>query len=114
MYGVGAVERLSETHGLRTLGRIAADENRIFPLVSAADGWMSYIPGSTTGSLVEKGQLMALIKIYDYDFFSWQQRYLTELANTGRRYLPATNFTGARQPLPYSVSPWPIPQRRGH
>jgi hypothetical protein len=98
---VGTVERVSETHRIRTLGRVAADENRIFPLVSAVDGWMSYIPGSTTGSLVEKGQLMALIKIYDYDFFSWQQRYLSELTNLAQRYFPATNFTGARQPLPY-------------
>ena len=110
---VGAVERVSETHGLRTLGRIAADENRTYPLVSAADGWMSYIPGSTTGSLVEKDQLMALIRIYSYDFFSWQQRFLTELANTGRRRLPATNFTGARQPMampsgsPHGQTPQP-------
>jgi len=102
----GLVEKVSETHRIRTLGRVAADENRIFPLFSAVDGWMSYIPGSTTGSLVEKGQLMALIRIYDYDFFSWQQRYLAELANIGRRYLPATNFTGARQPLPYSPRPY--------
>ncbi|MCF8142534.1 MAG: efflux RND transporter periplasmic adaptor subunit [Deltaproteobacteria bacterium] len=102
---IGTAERTSETHRIRTLGRIAADENRVFPLISAVDGWMSYIPGSTTGSLVEKGQLMALIKIYDYDFFSWQQRYLAELSNIGRRYLPATNFTGARQPLPYPPRP---------
>ena len=111
---IGAAERVSETHGLRTLGRITADENRTYPLVSAADGWMSYIPGSTTGSLVEKDQLMALIRIYSYDFFSWQQRFLTELANTGRRRLPATNFTGARQPnmampsgSPHSEMPQP-------
>jgi len=102
---MGVAENVSETHRIRTLGRIAADENRVFPLISAVDGWMSYIPGSTTGSLVEKGQLMALIKIYDYDFFSWQQRYLAELASFGRRYLPATNFTGARQPLPYPPRP---------
>ena len=98
---IGRAEVVSETHNIRTLGRVAAEENRIFPLVSAVDGWMSYIPGSTTGSLVEKGQLMALIKIYDYDFFSWQQRYLSELANLAQRYFPATNFTGARQPFPY-------------
>ena len=103
---IGTAERVSETHEIRTLGRIAADENRIYPLVSAADGWMSYIPESTIGSLVQKNQLMALIRIYSYDFFSWQQRYLTELANTGRRRLPATNFTGARQPAgdPYGSS----------
>jgi len=96
---VGTAERISETHEIRTLGRIAADDNRVYPLVSAADGWMTYIPGSTVGARVEEDQLMALIRIYSYDFFSWQQRFLTELANTGRRRLPATNFTGARQPF---------------
>jgi hypothetical protein len=99
---VGTAERVSETHEIRALGRIAADENRIYSLVSAADGWMSYIPEGTIGSLIQKDQLMALINIYSYDFFSWQQRYLTELANTGRRRLPATNFSGARQPLAQS------------
>lgn len=98
---IGTAERVSETHEIRALGRIAADENRIYPLVSAADGWMSYISGNTTGSLVQKNQLMALIKIHSYDFFSWQQRYLSELANTGRRRLPATNFAGTPQPLAY-------------
>lgn len=95
---IGTVELVSETHEIRTLGRIAADENRIYPLVSAADGWMSYILGNTTGSLVKKNQLLALIRIHSYDFFSWQQRYLTELANIGRRQLPTNNFTGSRQP----------------
>ena len=98
---IGTAELVSETHGIRTLGRIAADENRIYPLVSAADGWMSYILGNTTGSLVKKNQLLALIKIHSYDFFSWQQRYLTELANIGRRELPTTNFTGSKQPQTY-------------
>lgn len=99
---VGTAEKVSETHEIRALGRIAADENRIYSLVSAADGWMSYIPESTIGSLLQKDQLMALVNVYSYDFFSWQQRYLAELANTGRRRLPATNFSGARQPLAQS------------
>ena len=101
---IGTVEMVSETHEIRTLGRIAADENRIYPLVSAADGWMSYILGNTTGSLVKKNQLLALVRIHSYDFFSWQQRYLTELANLGRRQLPTTNFTGSKQPLTYPGS----------
>jgi hypothetical protein len=99
---IGTAEMVAETHGIRTLGRVAADENRIYPLVSAADGWMSYILGNTTGSLVKKNQLLALVKIHNYDFFSWQQRYLTELANIGRRQLPTTTFTGAKQPRTYS------------
>lgn len=101
---IGTVEMVSETHEIRTLGRIAADENRIYPLIAAADGWMSYILGNTTGSLVKKNQLLALVRIHSYDFFSWQQRYLTELANLGRRQLPTTTFTGPKQPRTYPDS----------
>jgi len=94
---VGAVEMASETHGIRTLGRIVPDEDRVYPLIAATDGWVWDVQGNTTGSLVEKDQLLARIKIYNYDFFTWQQRYLTELANRGQRRHPATPFTGARQ-----------------
>ena len=93
---VGAVERTPGTYEVRTLGRITLDENRIYPLITATDGWAEDIQGSTTGSLVKKDQLMALIKIYDYDFFTWQQRYLAELANRGLRRHPTTP-TEARQ-----------------
>ena len=39
---------------------------------------MEDFQGSTTGSRVSKDQLLAQIKVYNYDFFSWQQRYLAE------------------------------------
>ncbi len=101
----GKVEVLSETHSVRTLGRVVANENWVYRLIAATDGWMSDIKGSTTGSLVQKDQVMALMKVYSYDFFSWQQRFLTELRNTGRRRPPAAPVTGARQPglLQYGV-----------
>ena len=67
------------TYEIRTLGRITPDENRIYPLIAATDGWLGDIQGSTTGSLVKKDQLMAQINVYSYDFFTWQQRYLAEL-----------------------------------
>ncbi len=95
---IGEVTRTVETHKIRALGRIAADENRIFALIAATDGWMSEVHESTTGSLVNKNQLMAQIKIYDYDFFTWQQRYLTELGNTGRRPVFVTPPAAAVQP----------------
>ncbi len=101
----GKVEVSSKTHSVRTLGRVVPDENWVYRLIAATDGWISDIKESTTGSLVQKDQVMARIRVYSYDFFSWQQRFLTELRNTGRRREPATPFYGARQPglLQYGV-----------
>jgi hypothetical protein len=101
---IGVVEKIPSTYEIRTLGRIAPDENRIYPLIAATNGWTGDIQGNTTGSLVNKDQFMALIKVYDYDFFTWQQRYLAELANRGQRRHPNTP-TEERQ-----VKPLELPQ----
>jgi YHS domain-containing protein len=95
---VGAVEAVSETHGVRTLGRIVPDEHRVYPLIAATDGWMHDVHGNTTGSMVKKDQVLARIKIYSYDFFTWQQRYLAELGKRGRQRPSAASSAGARQP----------------
>jgi hypothetical protein len=97
---IGAAERMSGTYEIRTLGRVTPDENRVYPLIAATDGWVGAIQGNTTGSPVKKDQLLAQIKIYNYDFFTWQQRYLTEFTNlnSGERGYPAS--LAPRQPAP--------------
>jgi len=82
---VGVVERNAGYHELRTLGRVTPDENRVYPVIAATDGWLGDIQRNTTGSQVKKGQLMAKINIFSYDFFTWQQRFLTEFAGKGQR-----------------------------
>jgi multidrug efflux pump subunit AcrA (membrane-fusion protein)/YHS domain-containing protein len=76
MFGirVDEVEVRSQSHALRTLGRVAADENRTYSLVAATDGWVWGVHESTTGSLVRKDQLMATV--YNYQFLARQQQYL--------------------------------------
>jgi len=81
----------------RVLGRIVPDENKVYSLVSGTDGWMGEIHDSTTGSLVKKDQLMGKIRMYDYDFYTWQQRYLTELGNAGRRRVYVSPLSGVAQ-----------------
>ena len=82
---VGEVTHTKEILHLRALGRITPDENQVYPLISATDGWLEEINESTTGSLVNENQLLAQIKVYNYDFFSWQQRFRNEIGYT--RYL---------------------------
>jgi Cu(I)/Ag(I) efflux system membrane fusion protein len=84
MIGVqtGSVELASETHSVRTLGRVAPDENRVYRVLAGTDGWVWKVQESTTGSLVQKDQLMATV--YNYQFLSRQQQYLYSL-NFGRQ-----------------------------
>jgi YHS domain-containing protein len=74
-----------EISHIRTLGRIVANENRIYGIVAGTDGWLETVNEGTTGSLVAKNQLITEIKVYDYDFYTWQQRYLADVDNAGRR-----------------------------
>lgn len=94
---LGEVTKTEETQRFRALGRIKPDENRVFSLIATTDGWLEEINESTTGSLVNENQLMAQIKVYNYDFFTWQQRYLTELGYTGRINVAASPISGADQ-----------------
>jgi len=86
---VEKVEVTSQGYALRALGRVSADENRTYSVIASTDGWVRDVHGSTTGSLVQKDQLMALINTYNTDFYSWQQQYLTY---AGRVRQPGTQF----------------------
>jgi membrane fusion protein, copper/silver efflux system len=79
---IGTVEQVSETHSVRTLGRVTPDENRVYRVLAGSDGWVWSVQGSTTGSLVQKDQLMATV--YNYQFLARQQQYLYAL-NFGRQ-----------------------------
>ena len=100
----GEVVKTAETSQFRALGRIVPDENRVYALIAGTDGWMGEVHGSTTGSMVAKDQLMAKIKIYNYDFYTWQQRYLTELGNSGRRRVFLSTTSGASEQLQKIIS----------
>jgi multidrug efflux pump subunit AcrA (membrane-fusion protein)/YHS domain-containing protein len=93
------VLKTSATSTIRALGRIVPDENQVYALITATDGWIGEVHESTTGSSVAKDQLLAKIKIFNYDFYTWQQRYLTELGNAGRRRVFLSTTSGAAEQL---------------
>ncbi|OGP73553.1 MAG: hypothetical protein A2V86_04755 [Deltaproteobacteria bacterium RBG_16_49_23] len=80
---VGPVERTTQKHRLRTIGRVAADENRTYRVLASSEGWVWNVRESTTGSLVRKDQLMATV--YNYQFLTRQQQYLYALDFEERR-----------------------------
>ncbi len=74
---VGTVTLAPHTQSFRTLGRVVPDENRLHRLVTMVDGWIREIHGSTTGSLVQKNQLLATY--FTIEFLNKQQQYFYAL-----------------------------------
>lgn len=80
---VDKVERRSVSYDLRIPGRVATDENRIFRLLGWTDGWTLEIKDTaTTGSIVEKDQLLATY--YSREFLNAQQAYVYALNTLDR------------------------------
>jgi Cu(I)/Ag(I) efflux system membrane fusion protein len=79
---LGSAERVSGTRTLRTTGRVAPDENGVYPLVAGADGLVHEVRGATTGSLVRKDEV--LLSFYAPEFVNAQQSYFSGLDTLGR------------------------------
>ena len=78
---VAAVKKASESHVLRILGRVAADETRTYRINAAVDGWIREIHDNTTGSVVKKNEILA--SFYSPEFLGAQQAYIYALGSHG-------------------------------
>jgi RND family efflux transporter MFP subunit len=74
---LGVVERVSGTRTLRTTGRVAPNENAVYPLVAGADGLVRGVRGATTGSLVKRNEV--LLSFYAPEFVNAQLSYFSGL-----------------------------------
>jgi Cu(I)/Ag(I) efflux system membrane fusion protein len=74
---LGVVERVSGTRTLRTTGRVAPNENAVYPLIAGADGLVRGVRGATTGSLVKKDEV--LLSFYAPEFLNAQLSYFSGL-----------------------------------
>ncbi len=83
---VGTVARSGGTYTLRTLGRVAVDETRIFRLSAGTDGWIREV-SATAGSLVKKDQTLA--SFYAPEFLPAQQGYLYAIGALDRYQVTA-------------------------
>ncbi len=79
---VGTVEKAGGTHTIRTLGRVAVDETRIYRLNAATDGWIREVSSVTAGSHVKKDQTLA--SFYAPEFLASQQSYIFALGALDR------------------------------
>jgi membrane fusion protein, copper/silver efflux system len=76
------VEKAPWTHAVRVLGRVTADENRIYRINAAINGWIEDVQKVTTGSIVKKNELLATF--YSLDYRTAVQVYLN-LIRAGKR-----------------------------
>ncbi len=71
-------EQTPASRELRTVGRVIPDEDLVYRVVTGTEGWVrELIPGGTTGSVVEKDQLLA--RTYNRELITAEQSYLYSL-----------------------------------
>jgi membrane fusion protein, copper/silver efflux system len=74
---IAAVEQSPWTYTLRTSGKVAVDENRVYRLNAFIEGWVVKIFNNTTGSLVRKDDPLATF--YNRDLPTLLQTYFFAL-----------------------------------
>jgi membrane fusion protein, copper/silver efflux system len=79
---VGQAEKKTITHTIRLLGRVAADETRVYIINATVDGWITKTLPSSTGSFVKKNEVLAAF--YSPEFLSAVQSLLFALGAKDR------------------------------
>jgi len=95
MVGVrtGVVGKAAVEHFIRTVGRVAPDEKRVYRLVAGTDGWIRETYNNDTGTLVKKDERLA--SFYSPLFRAAQLAYISLLGSS-----PDDRFhAGGRQAL---------------
>jgi membrane fusion protein, copper/silver efflux system len=82
---VETVEKDSGPRRIRTTGRVQADENRVYRLMAATEGWVQSLQNNAAGTIVKKNELLATF--YSREFRNAEQAYLGSLAS-GERIRP--------------------------
>jgi RND family efflux transporter MFP subunit len=79
---VAAVEKKPMTYTLRLYGRVVPDETKVYRLNASTDSWVRELSGATTGSVVNKDEILA--EMLAPAFFNAQNNYLIQLGQMDR------------------------------
>jgi membrane fusion protein, copper/silver efflux system len=79
---IAAVEKGAMKRTIRTVGRVVADETRVYRLIAAVDGWVRETYDGGTGSLVKKDEHLAAY--YSPQFRTAQNGYFAALGGMSR------------------------------
>jgi membrane fusion protein, copper/silver efflux system len=106
------VRRASPSHLLRVPGRIAVDDQRLYRIVAAADGWIVDLGQNTVGRFVKKNQFLA--SYYQKDLLYTERLFLLSLPSNEPLPTQTTDFTQASIRTSGSANPlFPIDSLRG-
>jgi len=79
---VETVGKVPTQHTLRVLGRVAADETRLYRINATTDGWITKTYPNSAGSVVRKDEVLAAF--YSPEFLSGEQALLYALNSKDR------------------------------
>jgi RND family efflux transporter MFP subunit len=79
---VEKVEKNAGSRVIRTTGRVAPDDNRVFKLMAGTDGWIRELKDNPAGTVVTKDQQLATF--FSREFRNAEQAYLGSLASIDR------------------------------
>jgi Cu(I)/Ag(I) efflux system membrane fusion protein len=80
------VKKTRTEQTLRLLGKVTADELRVYKIRATVDGWIQQTFPITVGDKVEKGQPLA--SFYSPDFLGPEQNYIIALINEEKNIFP--------------------------
>jgi YHS domain-containing protein len=106
------VRRDSSSHVLRVPGRIAVDDQRLYRIVAAADGWIVDLGESTVGRFVKKDQLLG--SYYQKDLLYTERLFLLSIPPKEPLTTQTKDFSQASLRTSGSANPqFPIDSLRG-
>jgi multidrug efflux pump subunit AcrA (membrane-fusion protein)/YHS domain-containing protein len=76
------VEKNSGSRLVRTTGRVAPDDNRVYRMMAGTDGWIQSLQDSPAGTVVKKDEVLATF--YSREFRNAEQAFLGSLASQDR------------------------------
>jgi membrane fusion protein, copper/silver efflux system len=79
---LGTADETAGDQIIRTVGRVAADETRIFRINAAVDGWVQELKANATGVVVRKNDVLG--SYYAPEFLGAEQAYLYALGALDR------------------------------
>jgi len=92
---VGVVEKKPWVHTLRILGRVEADETKIYRINASVDGWIEKAYDNSVGSLVKKGEVLATFS--NPQFLDAEQGYLFAVGTVERLGLGKRRELGRKE-----------------
>jgi membrane fusion protein, copper/silver efflux system len=102
----------SSSHVLRVPGRIAVDDQRLYRIVAAADGWIVDLGRNTVGSFVRKNQFLA--SYYQKDLLAAERLFLLSIPSNEALQTQTRDFSQASIRTAGSANPqFPIDSLRG-